>query len=170
MIKSISQLLVLLLISFSAWAQHPAETVPDFKFFTFKNTTFTAKDLICCKPLFLIYFDASCEHCQRAVTKLNDEYPKLKDVSIYLISSDPRLEVVHFMKKYGTSLYTKKNVTLLLDPKNEFISKFGPRKYPSMFLYSERKTLLDYEDNEESMFRILNQVERPPQALKKTMM
>jgi hypothetical protein len=47
---------------------------------------------------------------------------------------------------------------MLQDTKNEFIVRFKPRKYPSMFLYSADKKLLDYEDNAESMFRFTNQL------------
>ena len=57
------------------------------------------------------------------------------------------------MSTYGSNLNRKKNVTLLEDPKNEFIVKFTPRKYPAMFLYSADKKLTDYEDNDESVFR-----------------
>ena len=59
------------------------------------------------------------------------------------------------MNKYRSNLNGKKNVTLLQDLKNEFIDKFKPRKYPSMFLYSAEKKLIDYEDNPETMFRFI---------------
>jgi len=44
-------------------------------------------------------------------------------------------------------------VTMLQDTKNQFIIRFKPRKYPSLFLYDANKKLLDYEDNPENMFR-----------------
>jgi peroxiredoxin len=148
----------LLLISFSVDAQSPAETIPDFTFFRFNHTPFTSKDLEAGKMLFFVFFDANCEHCQHAVQTLNDHYSELKKTELYLISLDNQETINGFMNKYGKALYGKKNVTLLQDLRNEFILKFRPRKYPSMFLYSQQKKLLIYNDNEQTLFRFFKQI------------
>ena len=70
-----------------------------------------------------------------------------------MISADDPKVITAFMDKYAPSLKNKKNVTLLVDTKNEFLEKFKSIRYPSMFLYSSKNVLLDYEDNEGSMFR-----------------
>ena len=62
------------------------------------------------------------------------------------------------MNKYGNNLKDKKNVTVLQDPQYEFMRKFRPRKFPALFLYSTDKKLLLYEDNEQNMFRFLQQI------------
>jgi hypothetical protein len=65
------------------------------------------------------------------------------------------------MNKYGSNLKAKKNVTILQDIRNEFIQKFGARKYPSLFLYSTKKELMLYEDNEQNLFRFIQKINAP---------
>jgi peroxiredoxin len=156
--KSIFQILAALLVSLNASAQSPALTVPDFTFFKFNRTPFTSRDLEQNKMLFFVFFDAGCEHCQHAVQTLDTHYSDLKNTLLYLISVDNQEAIKNFMNKYGKNLSGKKNVILLQDLNNEFISKFGPRKYPSMFLYSPEKKLIMYNDNEENLFRFFQQM------------
>ena len=56
-----------------------------------------------------------------------------------------------FLNKFAGRLLLQKNVLLLQDKKNEFIGKFTPRKYPSLFLYSAKGKLLLYDDDEKSL-------------------
>ncbi|HEY6977961.1 MAG TPA: redoxin domain-containing protein [Chitinophagaceae bacterium] len=154
-------LTLFLLITFNVSAQTPALTIPDFNFFKLDNSVFTNKNLAPDKMLFFFFFDAECEHCQHAMTNLNQHYEEYKKAAVYLISLDSKEKIDQFMNKYGPNLNGKKNVTLLQDLKNEFIIKFKPRKYPSMFLYSVEKKLIDYEDNEESMFRFSKRINAP---------
>ena len=139
-------------------AQVPAQTIPEFNFYRLDKTPFTNKDLAKEKKLFFIFFDSDCEHCQRAVSQINRQYASIKKTALYLITLDPQQKINIFMGKYGDGLKDKKNVTLLQDKQYQFITKFQPKKYPSMFLYSPDKKLLAYEDNDESVFRILNMV------------
>lgn len=148
------------LISFAVAAQKPAETIPDFTFFKMNKSAFTKKNLEPGKMLFFVFFDATCEHCQHAMQALNNHYQELKKTAVYLISLDNQETINSFMSKYGKTLYGKKNVTLLQDLHNEFISKFRPRKYPSMFLYSSERKLILYDDNEENLFRFFKQINR----------
>ena len=77
----------------------------------------------------------------------------IKMLRVYLISLDSVQTINNFLHKYAPDVIGQKNVTILLDAKSQFITKFKPRKYPSLFLYDANKKLLDYEDNPESMFR-----------------
>ena len=132
--------------------QPPAQTVPAFNFYKEDNTVFTNRNLVQDKPLFFFFFDTDCDHCQVAMTNLNQHYQDYKNAAIYLISMDDWVKINGFMNKYASNLKGKTNVTLLHDAKNEFVDKFKPVKYPAMYLYSGDK-LVDYEDNEYSMFR-----------------
>ena len=151
-------LVLFFLISFRAYAQPPAETVPDFNFYKMDKTAFTNKNLEPGKLLFFVFFDSDCDHCQRAVLNINQYYAAFKKTDIYLISLDDQEKINRFMNRYGNNLKDKKNVTVLQDPQYEFMRKFRPRKYPALFLYSTDKKLLLYEDNEQNMFRFLQQI------------
>ena len=158
----IRTLVFFLLISSQVAAQvsapSPAQTVPAFEFSRFDKTSFTNKNLAADKPLFFLFFDCTCDHCQHAMTYLNANFKDYKKAAIYLISLDNQQMINDFMHKYAPAVLNQKNVTMLQDTKNEFIVRFKPRKYPSMFLYSVDKKLLDYEDNPESMFRFSKQL------------
>jgi peroxiredoxin len=162
--KLASRMLLIFLWTYcTASAQYstpPAPTIPAFNFFKLDKSLFTNKNLAQDKMLFFFFFDADCEHCQHAMANLNQHYEEYKKAAIYLITLDGQEKIDQFINKYGSNLKDKKNVTLLQDLKNEFIAKFKPRKYPSMFLYSAEKKLIDYEDNEESMFRFSKQINK----------
>ena len=136
----------------------PAQTVPAFEFSRLDKTSFTDKDVATNKPLFFFFFDVGCDHCQHAMANLNANFKDYKKAAIYLISLDDQQKIDNFMHTYGPNVLGQKNVTMLQDTKNEFIVRFKPRKYPSMFLFSADKKLLDYEDNAESMFRFTNRL------------
>jgi peroxiredoxin len=133
----------------------PAQSIPTFDFYRFDKTVFTNKDLAQNKMLFFFFFDPTCEHCQQAMTNLNKNFKSYKTAAVYLICLDDAQTITTFINKYAPLLKGEKNVTLLRDTKNEFVARFKPIRYPSMFLYSSKKELLDYEDNANSMFRFL---------------
>jgi peroxiredoxin len=161
---TLNTLALLFLISFRISAQipgqPPAQTIPEFKFFRFNNAPFTNKDLPQGQTVFFLFFDSDCDHCQNAVKNIGKEYQSFKKISIFLISIDDQKKINHFMETYGSKLKGQKNVTILQDKLQQFISKFNPRKYPSMFLYSSEKKLIDYEDNAESVFRLVNAINK----------
>jgi hypothetical protein len=153
-------LILLILVAGNSLAQIPAQTLPDFKFFRLDKSPFTNKDLPNGKILFIVFFDSDCEHCQHAVKSISRNYPSFKKTTICLISLDNVDKINRFMNLYGKGLKGQKNVVLLQDILNQFISGFQPKKYPSMFLYSAEKKLIDYEDNEETLFRFVNAIKK----------
>jgi peroxiredoxin len=124
-----------------------AQAVPEFSMFTREMTLFTNKDLNSSKPLFFLFFDVKCEHCLHAVQTLNKNYKKLDAAQVYLVTLDRPEDAESFLKKNGKNLLERNNVMLLFDLNKEFIVKFLPKKYPSIFLYTKKKTLVKYDDN-----------------------
>jgi peroxiredoxin len=132
-------------------AQNPAQTIPSFSFKRVDKREFTNKDIQAGKLLFFVFFDTECDHCQRSIQFIGQHYNEFKKTVLYLITLDSAEKVKPFMNKYGAGINNKKNVLILQDTRNEFIQKFGPRKYPSLFLYSAKKELIMYEDNEQNL-------------------
>ncbi len=139
-------------------AQNPANTIPSFSFKTLNSKDFTNKDITPGELIFFIFFDTECDHCQRSIQYIDFNYKAFKKTVICLISLDSAKKINTFIYKYGNNLKDKNNVVILQDTRNEFITKFGPRKYPSLFLYSEKRQLLLYDDNEQNLFRFIQQI------------
>lgn len=154
---SIGLLSLLLFISGSC-AQKPATTVPAFTFFNADKTSFTNNHLQQGKMLMFIFFDPGCEHCQYAVRYISEHNVEFKKIAIYLISLNGFDTMNFFMDKYGKNLKNKINVRMLQDINNEFIVKFGPKKYPSIFLYSAEKKLIQYEDEVKRLVKIVEKI------------
>ena len=145
----------MVLTCFSLKAQTPASTIPDFNFYTLDNKPFVTKNIVPGKKTLFVFFDANCDHCQRAVSTLGSNYSSLKTVSIYLVSLDSKPVIQTFMSSYGKNLVDKKNVVLLQDLKYQFIPKFQPKKYPGLFLYSSQKKLIIYTNDEHEVGKVI---------------
>ncbi len=137
-----------MMVSNCCYSQVPAANLPRFSFLKLDNTTFTSKETVTNKLLFFCFFDVTCTHCQHAIEQISQHYNQFSNTAIYLISLDNKEAMKAFIATHGKNLLDKKNVTLLQDSKNQFITIFSPRKYPSMFLYGANKKLLLYDDNE----------------------
>ena len=133
--------------------QTPAQTIPDFSFRGPGKDPFTKKSLARDKPLFFIFVDPECEHCQRAMRTIGEHYASFRKSALYVVSLESREKIALFIDNYGRPLKGQKNVVLLQDQLNQFIGRFKPRRYPAMMLYSPEGKLLDYEDNAEAVFR-----------------
>ncbi|PZR29975.1 MAG: hypothetical protein DI535_00280 [Citrobacter freundii] len=144
-------LLPLLLMVITSKSQIPAAIIPDFSFEKANGTAFTKKDLTAGLPSFFVFFDTECDHCLHAIEFLDKHQPQLQKAKLYLITLGAKDQVKTFLSKHGASLVKAKNTTLLFDTKNQFITRFGPRKYPSLMLYSAGGKLLLYEDDEQKL-------------------
>jgi hypothetical protein len=144
--------------SVNAAAQVPAATIPGFTFYKFNKTAFTNKELADGKILFFVFFDTECDHCQHAIEYLSQHQKELGKAAVYLLTLDGPGKATAFLEKHGSNLAGKKNILFLQDVNNEFIRKFGPRKYPSLFLYSSQKKLLMYDDDEKKLPDFLSKI------------
>lgn len=155
---------LLLIVLFSATlpgkAQTPAAGIPDFTFYNMKDQAFSRKDLRRGKPSFFIFFDTRCEHCQRTCKRLNTLYPKTRGAWVYMLSLDKKENIQDFFKTYAPNLPRQNNFMILQDRLFHFIPRFGPSKYPSMFLYGINQRLIKYSDDEASLDTMLSLI--PP--------
>jgi hypothetical protein len=85
---------------------------------------------------------------------MDRQYTAFQKAAIYLVSNASHDKINLFMATYARQLRKQKNVCLLQDPTSASLMRFNPIRYPSLFLYSSEKSLLDYEDNEDTIFRI----------------
>lgn len=162
--KFLAVFLLIVLISVRTFAQTPVATIPDFTFYKLDKTAFTNKNIVPGKQSLIIFFDATCDHCQHAMEKYNQHYKELNKTPIYLVTLDNAASIKYFMTKYANNLYGSKNVTILQDLKNEFIPKFGARRYPSMFLFSPQKKLLLYDDEPKNVGNFLQKIKAGAKA------
>ncbi|MDO9255049.1 MAG: redoxin domain-containing protein [Bacteroidales bacterium] len=146
-------------IFFETHAQTPAQTIPAFTFYKLDKTPFTNKNLAVGKDILFIFFDVTCDHCQHTISTLSKRISECQKIAIYLISMEDKAAINNFFALYGKNLPGQKNVTILQDTQNQFITQFNPRKYPSVFLYSAQKKLRLYDDDDqylEKFFKLIS--------------
>jgi hypothetical protein len=132
----------------------PAERLPSFRFERMGHGVLTNADLPKGKLLLVVFVDPDCDHCQRAVARMDAEYRSFEKVALYFVSAADPVKMVAFAKKYGPRL----KGLWLRDVEYRYMVQFRPVRYPALFLYSTDKKLLDYEDNEETIFRIVRSI------------
>jgi len=145
------------LVTSSVFSQ--VRSLPEFRFFRMDNgAEVTHKNVTAGKKTLFVFFDTECPHCRVAITEYNHNQAKLNDINVFLITRDQKSVVNAFLKEVGSKLIVKKNVTVLSDNQNQFIGKFLPKKFPSMFLFGTNRQLLIYTDEEKDIPVILEKI------------
>lgn len=127
------------------------QTVPEFTFFTINGGKAVSRtNLAINGNIVFVFFDPGCSHCRVDIKAMSDNYEKLKDVNLYLVSQNDRGLVMEFMNTFGKGLQNKPNVTVLLDPNFQFLPTFNPVQYPAVYVYGQDRNLKTYFDGEKS--------------------
>ena len=125
------------------------KTIPDFNFTKMADgSAFGPKNIPTGKKTLFVFFDTECPHCMKAISEYNDQEKQLNAINVILITMDKKEVATAFLKNFAPKLIAKSNVTVLSDKQNQFIAKFLPRKYPSMFLFGKSNQLIKYSDEE----------------------
>ena len=148
---------LLVFVTASAFSQ--VRSLPEFRFFRMDNgAEVTHRNVTPGKKTLFVFFDTECPHCRVAITEYNHHQSKLNDINVFLITRDQKNVVNAFLKEVGSKLIAKKNVTVLADNQNQFIGKFLPKKFPSMFLFGANRQLMIYTDEEKDIPVILEKI------------
>ena len=145
---------ILLFTTLTLNAQPPAKTIPEFRFSRHDHSVFGNTDLPKDHLLLFVFFDPDCEHCQRTVRAMDKDRLSFQRVFVCLVSMAGQDKIDRFAASYAPRLRGLANVAFLRDAGGGYMLRFHPIRFPSLYLYSSDKTLLDYEDNEETLFRI----------------
>lgn len=133
--------------------------VPEFTFFTLKgNQPISRTSLALTGNVVFVFFDPGCSHCRVDIKAMGDNFEKIKDANFYLVSQQDPALVTDFMNTYGKGLQNKNNVTVLLDRNFEFLAKFNPVQYPSVYVYGQDRKLKTYFDGEQSVDFIIKSI------------
>lgn len=92
------------------------------------------------RPVVLIYFNSTCDHCQRQLNVLRDNLGLFTTTSLVLMSSQPIEEVVTFTDRLGFD--KESNVHVVQITHEERAEAFGVLGLPHIFVFSADGKLL----------------------------
>jgi peroxiredoxin len=157
--KQLLLIFTLFAASLSTHAQTQPADLPNAVFYKENGSKLSTMEFPKNKKSFIIFFDATCPHCQRVVANLSKQSSKLSKVNLYLISQDEFRSINYFMNNFGKPLQKMKNVTVLRDGYFTFIPLFHPRQYPSLYLYGTDRKLVFFSSDENDVNRFLTLVQ-----------
>lgn len=144
--------ILLVKLAFTQVANGQVQRLPEFHFLRLSDgKPFTQRDLQPPKKTLFVFFDTECPHCMQAVSTWNDNHSAMDGLHTVLLTMDPPEAAIPFLRKFADKIISKKQVVTARDPDRQFISRFLPKKYPSMFLFSEKGILLRYTDDEKDI-------------------
>jgi len=153
--KQLFLALICCLFVAKASAQMQPQALPTAVFYKKDGKPFSTAQMPTDKKTFIMFFDATCGHCQEVATHLSKQSSKLMKSNIYLVSMDEFRSIDYFMTNFAKPLLSMKNVTLLQDKKQAFIPMFKPDKYPSMYLYGTNKRLIKFSSDDKEVPKFL---------------
>lgn len=91
------------------------------------------------KPVVLIYFNSTCDHCQRQLTALERAWSRFDEVSLVLMSAQAEEEISAFSSalQFPTTADLK---VVRCDPA-DIAESFGVLSLPQIFIYDEKGNL-----------------------------
>jgi len=145
--------LLLCLFGTLVWSQglEPGTELPNAVFYKTDGKTFSTAQIAKGKKSLLMFFDATCDHCQRVATVLSKRTKELGNVNIYLISQDEKVSIDYYISNFAKPLAALKNTTILRDKDRVFVPLFHPKEYPSLYLFSTDRKLIYYTSKEKEV-------------------
>lgn len=144
---------VLLLLSCWCWLataaqpdnrQSPAEklgTFPPFQLLRADSTFFSPKnELPARRPVLLMLFNPSCEHCRQTVGEWTGGGLKFEKISLLLVTTAPLAEMQAFIREFGLDAIPE--ITVARDPHFNLPVYFGLSHFPYLAFYDKKKELI----------------------------
>lgn len=102
-------------------------------------------------PTVLVYFNSTCDHCQRQVAALKSHLNLFDGISLILMSAQPYDEVVEFASAFGSY----HNIRVVQCKPEEIAEHLGVLSLPQIFVYDSSGSLagLFYGETEPKVIR-----------------
>lgn len=146
------KLIVVFLLSVGAaglaHAQNPPYVIPEFTFYRLDDTPFTRDDLTRTSNIVFVFFSTTCHHCQNETRAMGEHFDAFSQSTLYFISKEDKGDIRKFMEVYGKTIKDQPNVHVLRDPRSEFVLKFNPTQYPSVYIYTPTRQLVKHFSGE----------------------
>lgn len=160
MMKFFKIFTVVLLTVAGVYAQEPAKQMPDFSFINTKGESFKKADLNVAHKTLIVFFDATCPHCQKAGVFFNSHLKELKPYNVLFITMDENKAIQLYMKDFAPLIPKDKNVEILRDTAYYFVPNFLPKRYPSIYIYNKSQTLDFYTSDEKEFDVVLDKLKK----------
>jgi len=108
------------------------------------------------RPVVLILFQASCDHCQREAKQIKTHIESFRTYQVYFISADSPAEASKFADDYELS--GEPNVTFALTDVPGVLNTFGPVSTPSVYIYNDAGKLMTKFNGETDINLILKKL------------
>jgi thioredoxin-related protein len=129
----------------------PGSLLPKAVFYKLDGKSFSTDQIGKDKKFLIMFYDATCEHCQRVAVNLSKRSKELTAINLYMISLDEPKSINYFMVTFGKPLLALKTITVLRDKDMMFIPLFHPQQYPSLYLYGKDKRLIFFSSKEKEV-------------------
>lgn len=131
--------------------------IPQFNLILMDSTAFDCSALKPNVNTFIIHFSPECEHCQKEITELLENYSKFKDTQFILASSFSLFKIMDFIKTYNLKSYP--NITVAYEPDRIFSKIYNIRFIPFVAIYDKQQHLIMSHQGEskvESWLQLIN--------------
>ncbi|MFC5282325.1 peroxiredoxin family protein [Pedobacter alpinus] len=143
------------LLNFANAQQEPAKQMPNFNFVTTNNTPYGTKDLNATKKTLIVFFDATCSHCQTTGKFFNERLNDLKPYNVLFVTMDENKAIDYYTKNFAPAIVNNVDITILRDTAYYFVPNFQPKRYPGIFVYGSKKNLLFYTNDEKELEKVM---------------
>lgn len=152
----LSLMVTMFTVTAFAQAPTPGTDLPKAQFYKMDGKVFSTEMIPKDKKSLLMFFDATCDHCQKVAAAISKRSKELTGIQLYLLTQDEERSINYYMDNFAKPLKTMKNVMILQDKDHVFISLFHPKQYPSLYLYGKDKKLILYSSNEKDVDKFFN--------------
>lgn len=149
------RVLFLTLILFSVTASF-AQTIPWFSFKDLSGKTFTRDNLDLSKPVFIMFFDPYCEHCETQAKNIAQSASRFQNIQLVWVTIESDVKAVNTFRDthFGRSGLTK--LYFLQDTEYKFERYFGyTEDAVNIYLYKPGVAKLKYFGSEQTAAELL---------------